>query len=142
MTSDARDAAVPAKDWGAAREAVVHPVPEVIVEEEGGHADGPQSSVGESVGLPMRLVVSPSSGRLRLLPAARFQEGDEWVTAGQAIAEVSNGPVVHTVAAPHDARVAGVMVRDGEPVAQGQPIVWLDETARRPRERGAKGEGT
>jgi biotin carboxyl carrier protein len=88
----------------------------------------------------MRLVISPAAGRLRLLPASVFQDGDEWVTAGQAIAEVSNGPVVHTVTAPHDARVAGVMVRDGEPVAPGQPLVWLDETARRPRD--PKGDAT
>ena len=110
----------------------MRPTPEVIVVQEE-HADGHQASVGESVGLPMRLVISPAAGRLRLLPASEFQDGDEWVTAGQAIAEVSNGPVVHTVTAAHDARVAGVLVRDGEPVAQGQPLVWLDETTRRPR---------
>jgi biotin carboxyl carrier protein len=119
----------------------VHPVPEVFVVDEDGHADATQGSVGESVGLPMRLVVSPGAGRLRMLPAAQFEGGDEWVAAGQAIAEVSNGPVVLTVTAPHDARVAGVMVRDGEPVAQGQPLVWLDETARRPRGRDAEGGG-
>jgi biotin carboxyl carrier protein len=140
MTSDTHGATAPADEWAAAPRAVVQSVPEVIVEEEGGRADGPQSSVGESVGLPMRLVVSPGAGRLRLLPAARFQGGDEWVTGGQAIAEVSNGPIVHTVTAPHDARVAGVMVRDGEPVAQGQPLVWLDETSRRPRDPDAEGD--
>jgi biotin carboxyl carrier protein len=140
MTSDIGGATAPAEEWTAAPEAIVRSVPEVTVEVEGEHTDGHQASVGESVGLPMRLVISPAAGRLRLLPAAEFQDGDEWVTAGQAIAEVSNGPVVHTVAAPHDARVAGVMVRDGEPVAQGQPLVWLDETARRPRRR--QGDGT
>ena len=79
------------------------------------------------------------AARTPVPPAAEFQGGDEWVAAGQSIAEVSNGPVVLTVTAPHDARVAGVMVRDGEPVAQGQPLVWLDETARRPR--GGEGRG-
>jgi biotin carboxyl carrier protein len=132
MTSDIGGATAPTEEWTAAPGAIVRSVPEVIVVQEE-HADGHQSSVGESVGLPMRLVISPAAGRLRLLPASEFQDGDEWVTAGQAIAEVSNGPVVHTVTAPHDARVAGVMVREGEPVAQGQPLVWLDETARRPR---------
>jgi biotin carboxyl carrier protein len=134
MSSDI-GAQAPAEEWTAAPEAIVRPVPEVIVVQEE-HADGHPSSVGESVGLPMRLIISPGAGRLRLLPAAEFDGGDEWVSAGQAIAEVSNGPVVHTVTAPHEARVAGVMVRDGEPVAQGQPIVWLDETARRPRRKG------
>ncbi len=92
-----------------------------------------ESSVGESLGLAVRLVVSPTGGRLRLLPPARFHDGDEWVSAGQAIALVENGPVVHEVRAPSEARVAGVLVRDGEPVAPGQPLVWLDETAQPPR---------
>ena len=70
------------------------------MEDEDGHADAAQASVGESVGLPMRLVVSPGAGRLRLLPAARFHGGDEWVAAGQAIAEVENGPVVLKVRRP------------------------------------------
>jgi biotin carboxyl carrier protein len=141
MTFDAGGATAQA-DRSPSHHMDVHPVPEVFVEDEDGHADAAQASVGESVGLPMRLVVSPGAGRLRLLPAAQFHGGDEWVAAGQAIAEVSNGPLVLTVTAPHDARVAGVMVRDGEPVAQGQPLVWLDETARRPRGRGAEGEGS
>jgi biotin carboxyl carrier protein len=140
MTSDIGGATAPTEEWAAALDPVVRSVPEVIVEDEGEHTHGDSSSVGESIGLPMRLVISPSAGRLRLLPAADFHDGDEWVTAGQAIAEVSNGPVVHTVTAAHDARVAGVMVRDGEPVAQGQPLVWLDETARRPRR--PEGEAT
>jgi biotin carboxyl carrier protein len=92
-----------------------------------------EASVGESLGLPVRLVVSPSGGRLRLLPPSRFHEGEEWVSAGQVIAIVEKGPVMHEVRAPSDARVAGVLVRDGEPVAPGQPLVWLDETVRAPR---------
>ena len=92
-----------------------------------------ESSVGESLGLPVRLVVSPAGGRLRLLPPSRFHEGEEWVSAGQVIAVVENGPVIHEVRSPSDARVAGVLVRDGEPVAPGQPLVWLDETVRPPR---------
>jgi biotin carboxyl carrier protein len=142
MTSDTRSATAPASDWPEAPSVIVHSVPEVIVEEEGARQHGSHASVGESVGLPMRLVISPGAGRLRMLPAMQFHAGYEWVEAGQAIAEVSNGPVVLTVTAPHDARVAGVMVRDGEPVAQGQPLVWLDETARRPREPGDEGAST
>jgi biotin carboxyl carrier protein len=108
---------------------------EVIVSaEDEQQTEAGASPSGESVGLPMRLVVSPIAGRLRLLPPAQFHAGSEWVTRGQALAEVSNGPAVHQVLAPHDARVAGIMVGDGEPVAQGQPLVWLDETSRRPRD--------
>jgi len=94
----------------------------------------PPDSMGESFGLPVRLVVSPAGGRLRLLPPARFHDGHEWVVAGQAIAIVESGPVSHEVRAQRAARVSGVLVRDGEPVAPGQPLVWLDETVRPPRE--------
>ena len=114
---------------------------EVIVSaEDEQQSEAGASPSGESVGLPMRLVVSPIAGRLRLLPPAQFHAGHEWVTRGQALAEVSNGPAVHQVLAPHDARVEGIMVGDGEPVAQGQPVVWLDETSRRPREDPAARE--
>jgi len=115
---------------------------EAGVEEDPVRGEHAAAAHGESIGLPMRLVVSPAPGRLRLLPAAQFHDGHEWVSAGQAVAEVTNGPEVHPVVAPHDARVAGVMVREGEPVAQGQPLLWLDETARRPTEPGSKGEVT
>jgi biotin carboxyl carrier protein len=105
------------------------------------HHERNPGSLGESVGLGMRLVVSPAAGRLRLLPAVVFHGGHEWVSAGQPIAEVENGPVVSQVKAPHEARVAGILVRDGEPVLRGQPLAWLDETTRRPKgesEGGAK----
>jgi biotin carboxyl carrier protein len=116
---------------------------EVIVSaEDNQQSEAGASPSGESVGLPMRLVVSPIAGRLRLLPPAQFHAGHEWVTRGQALAEVSNGPAVHEVRAPHDARVAGIMVGDGEPVAQGQPLVWLDETSRRPRDEPKEEERT
>ena len=95
-----------------------------------------ESSVGESLGLAVRLVVSPAGGRLRLLPPSRFHDGQEWVSAGQPIALVEKGSVVHEVRAPSEARVAGMLVRDGEPVAPGQPLVWLDETARPPAKEG------
>ena len=91
-----------------------------------------ESSVGESLGLSVRLVVAPAGGRLRLRPPARFHEGDEWVSAGQVIAVVEKGSVIHEVRAARTARVAGVLVREGEPVAPGQPLVWLDESVRPP----------
>jgi biotin carboxyl carrier protein len=90
--------------------------------------------VGEVAGLGgMRLVVSPASGRLRHLPPMRFRAGEEWVTAGQALAVVESGTIATQVICPVEAALAGVLVRDGEPVAKGQPLVWL-EVSGRPRE--------
>ena len=86
---------------------------------------------GESVGLAVRLLVSPGAGRLRHLPPVEFHDGAEWVSAGQAVALVEQGRATIEVVSPIDARVAGILVRDGEPVAQGQPLVWLEEAPRR-----------
>jgi len=86
---------------------------------------------GESVGLAVRLLVSPGAGRLRHLPPVEFHDGAEWVSAGQCVALVEQGRVSVEVLSPIDARVAGILVRDGEPVAHGQPLVWLEEAPRR-----------
>ncbi len=94
----------------------------------------PPDSMGESLGLPVRLVVAPAGGRLRLMPPAQFHDGQEWVLAGQTLAVVESAQATHQVRATRAARIAGVLVRDGEPVAPGQPLVWLDETVRPPRE--------
>src|SRR5437773_12422719 len=52
------------------------PEPPAEPEPEDTHPHHEQTgSLGESVGLEMRLVVSPAAGRLRLLPAARFHDG-------------------------------------------------------------------
>ena len=96
---------------------------------------------GESVGLGVRLLVSPGAGRLRHLPPVEFHDGAEWVTAGQAVAVVEQGRVTVEVRSPIDARVAGILVRDGEPVAQGQPLVWLEEAPRRTKSADRPGDG-
>ncbi len=93
--------------------------------------------VGEVAGLGgMRLVVSPAAGRLRHLPPMRFRAGEEWVTAGQALAVVESGTIATQVICPVEAGLAGVLVRDGEPVAKGQPLVWLEVSPNRPAREG------
>jgi biotin carboxyl carrier protein len=95
---------------------------------------GPEP-VGEVAGLGgMRLVVSPAAGKLRHLPPMRFRAGEEWVTAGQALAVVESGTIAIQVICPVEAGLAGVLVRDGEPVAKGQPLVWLEVSPGRTRE--------
>lgn len=89
--------------------------------------------VGESVGLGVRLVVAPAAGRLRHFPPAQFREGHEWVRAGQTLALVEQGGTSVEVHSPIEGRVVGILVRDGEPVQKGQPLVWVDEA--RPRGR-------
>ncbi len=88
-------------------------------------------AVGESGGLAFRLVVSPAAGRMRHLPPVRFEDGVEYVTAGQPVAVIEQGSSSVEVRAPIDARVSGILVRDGEPVMTGQPLVWLDEAPSR-----------
>jgi biotin carboxyl carrier protein len=87
--------------------------------------------MGESGGFGFRLLVSPVAGRVRHLPPARFEDGEEWVSAGQPVAVVEQGSTAIQIISPVEARVAGILVRDGEPVAPGQPVVWLDDSTRR-----------
>jgi biotin carboxyl carrier protein len=96
-------------------------------------------SMGEPGGFGFRLLVSPVAGRLRHLPPNSFEDGEEWVSAGQAVAVVEQGSTAVQVRSPIEARVAGVLVRDGEPVAAGQPLVWLDEAPRRTKPVGTSG---
>jgi biotin carboxyl carrier protein len=46
---------------------------------------------------------------------------------------VEQGSAAIEVKSPIEAMVAGMLVRDGEPVQPGQPLVWLDEAAKRPQ---------
>jgi biotin carboxyl carrier protein len=88
-------------------------------------------SMGESGGLAFRLLISPAAGRMRHLQPIHFVDGVEWVEAGQTVAVIEQGSAEIEVRSPIDARVSGILVRDGEPVAPGQPLVWLDEAPRR-----------
>jgi len=88
-------------------------------------------SMGEAGGFAFRLAVSPAPGRMRHLPPVDFVDGVEWVTAGQPVAVIEQGSSSVEVRSPIDARVAGILVRDGEPVLAGQPLVWLDPTPKR-----------
>jgi biotin carboxyl carrier protein len=84
-------------------------------------------SFGGSGGFAFRLVVAPAPGRLRHLPPSAFHDGHEWVDRGQVLAFVEQGSTAVEVRSPVEGRLAGVLVRDGEPVLRGQPLVWLDE---------------
>ncbi len=84
-------------------------------------------SMGEPGGFGFRLLVSPTGGRMRHLPPVQFVAGEEWVSPGQAVAVVEQGSTSVEVRSPVEARVAGILVGDGEPVAAGQPLVWLDD---------------
>jgi biotin carboxyl carrier protein len=90
-------------------------------------SDVSPDSMGESAGVfGFFLVVSPVAGRMRHLPPVQFHDGQEWVSAGQPVAVIEQGTTTIEVRSPFDAIVAGILVRDGEPVQPGQPLVWLE----------------
>src|SRR5438105_11461529 len=106
------DVAVPATREGREEELTVErasdprdPRPPGVAAEplDEGHTEHAQQ--GESVGLGVRLLVSPGAGRLRHLPPAEFHEGHEWVSAGQPVALVAKGPGTLEVRSPIRARV-------------------------------------
>jgi hypothetical protein len=84
--------------------------------------------LGEAGRLPIVLIVSPASGRLRILPPDTFRGGREWLEKGQPIAEVVHGPgrEPEQVLAPYRGFMGGLMGRDGEPIRQGQPVAWME----------------
>ena len=91
--------------------------------------DNPQDYIGGFPDHPHRgfeTVTYMIAGRMRHLPPIHFREGQEWVAAGQAVAVIEQGTVSIEVKSPFDAVVAGILVRDGEPVQPGQPLVWLE----------------
>jgi biotin carboxyl carrier protein len=91
------------------------------------HEVSPEA-MGESVAMgAIRLVVTPTAGKLRHLPPAQLHEGHEWVSPGQPVATVERGPQSIEVRSPVEGRVIGFLVRDGEPVQSGQPIVWVEQ---------------
>jgi biotin carboxyl carrier protein len=86
----------------------------------------PDPGMGEGAGLPISLVVSPASGRLRVLPPVRFLDGREWVEQGQPLARVEHGGLSDDILAPMHGRMGGVLGRDGEPVTAGQAVAWIE----------------
>jgi biotin carboxyl carrier protein len=94
--------------------------------------DSALDGLGETGGFGFRVIVAPATGKMRHLPPAHFHDGDEWVSAGQDVAVIEQGDVEIPVVSPVDGKVAGVLVRDGEPVLKGQPVVWLTEHAQGP----------
>jgi len=71
----------------------------------------------------LKLVISPASGRIHLLPPQAFEAGREVVTEGQAVAMVNVGGRLRPVVAFAAGSVTNVLVREGEPVRAGQPVL-------------------
>jgi acetyl-CoA carboxylase biotin carboxyl carrier protein len=91
--------------------------------------DAALEGMDDTGGFGFRVIVAPATGKMRHLPPAHFHDGDEMVASGQAVALIEQGELEIPVVSPVAGRVAGVLVRDGEPVLKGQPIVWLYEQA-------------
>ena len=75
--------------------------------------------------MPDRLVVAPGHGRLALAPPRLYTAEGEVVRAGQSLASVDDGGRMHDVCAPCDAWVVEDLVRDGQRVEPGAPVVHL-----------------
>jgi hypothetical protein len=81
---------------------------------------------GEKSHLPITLLVSPSAGRLRILPPRSFHGGAEWLEEGQPILRIERGVDSDLVRSPARGRLGGVLGRDGEPVKLGQAVAWME----------------
>jgi hypothetical protein len=81
---------------------------------------------GEKSHLPITLMVAPKAGRLRILPPVRFEQGSEWLEAGQPVVRVERGADADLIRSPARGRLGGVLGRDGEPVKAGQAVAWME----------------
>ena len=70
----------------------------------------------------LRVVVSPTSGRIRLLPPKEFRGWRELVGIGQAVAVIDGGGGETIVTVPVEGILDGLLVHEGEPVQQGQAL--------------------
>ena len=82
---------------------------------------------GEHMNVPIAVIVAPTAGRLHILPPRRFHRGREWVDEGQPVVCIENGGSRSSdVLSPVGGRFGGVIGREGEPVAAGQPVAWVE----------------
>lgn len=79
-----------------------------------------------SVSYNERLVVAPCDGRFAAAPSQHYTAEGEYVLEGQEVAAVTstNGERI-AVLTKFSGWVMGYLVRDGEPVRESQPILWL-----------------
>ena len=76
-------------------------------------------------GLPDRFVVSPGYGRVKIDMPKTFTTEGELVRTGHVIACLHSDGRIVNVCAPCDAWIVDYLVRDGQRVEPGAPIVHL-----------------
>ena len=81
---------------------------------------------GEKSHLPITLLVSPSAGRLRILPPQAFQRGAEWLEKDQPVMRIERGLDADLIRSPARGRLGGVLGREGEIVKAGQAVAWME----------------
>ena len=76
--------------------------------------------------LNLRLVVTPTAGRVRFLPPRRFADGREMVDAGQPLARLEQGHRQTVIRTPVKGAVSSVLAIEGEPVVPNQPLFAIE----------------
>ena len=69
-----------------------------------------------------RLVVAPAAGRFRGWPPETVTDQGEWVGEGQQLGRIDCGSDQIPVRSPFGGWLVGSLVRDNEPVEQGQSL--------------------
>ena len=89
------------------------------------------TEAGEELAVLERVVVAPSLGVFRPLPAdpnTVTTEG-ELVREGQAIGTVENSGVETSVCSPFTGFLMGMLASAGQRVREGEPVAWLRAVA-------------
>lgn len=86
-------------------------------------------TTGESLAVPERVIVAPTSGRFRPVGAAEPGEageaGDPQLDREQVIGFVDGVGHSTPVRSPFKGRMMGLLAHAGERVREGQPVAWL-----------------
>ena len=80
---------------------------------------------GESLTVLERVVVAPSVGIFRHLPADRLTAEGSMVLEGQSVGTLETGGSSTPVCSAFTGFLMGMLARPGERVRAGQPVAWL-----------------
>lgn len=80
---------------------------------------------GERIHVPERLVVAPSAGVFRWLPAETLTAEGELVAPGQSIGVIEGPGTTTPVLSAFAGFLMGMLAEPGQRLRQGQPVAWL-----------------
>lgn len=80
--------------------------------------------VGETLSIPERVIVAPTTGIFRRLGCHAQRSGDR-VNRGDAIGVVQSLDVSTPIQSPFEGLLVAILASEGERLRPGQPVAWI-----------------